>query len=107
MGSPFYNYYEKQKPESTYWRVLFKVSEKSFTNKLCLIKHQNLHIGEKHFQCKICEKSISKQLNPFQHQIVHTEDKPFHCKDCEKRFTVKIKSISIPESTHWGEAIHM
>ena len=42
---------------------LFKVCDKSFTQKGNLSSHQRIHTGERPYLCKVCVKSFTQKIN--------------------------------------------
>jgi len=93
--------------------------EKSFTSKILLEDHVNIHTGEQPYECTDCDKSFSSQSSLKEHrrvvhgppvkgsyechcglsfvreaalaihQQIHTGQKPFSCEKCGKGFTTK------------------
>ena len=59
---------------------------KVFSENSTLIKHQQVHTGEKPFLCDQCNISFSEIANHTKHQKVHTWKKPFLCDQCDKIF---------------------
>ncbi|CAL4104278.1 unnamed protein product, partial [Meganyctiphanes norvegica] len=48
-----------------------------FTEGICHLKHELIHMGEKSYQCSQCDKAFSNNSTHIQHHITHTELKPY------------------------------
>ncbi|XP_069511446.1 zinc finger protein 1 homolog isoform X2 [Ambystoma mexicanum] len=62
---------------------------KSFIQKVHLIRHQRTHSGERPFHCTECEKSFSQKHHLLGHLRTHSGEKPFQCTKCMKSFSWK------------------
>ncbi|XP_078536718.1 uncharacterized protein LOC144822736 isoform X2 [Lissotriton helveticus] len=62
---------------------------KSFIQKVHLIRHQRTHSGERPYHCTECEKSFSQKHHLLGHLRTHSGEKPFQCAKCMKRFCWK------------------
>ena len=61
---------------------------KSFTTKLQLKHHLNIHLGLKPYSCEICNKSFTQPTHLKIHRRVHDGSKPYMCSVCGKTFAI-------------------
>ena len=57
---------------------------KCFSVKGLLVKHMQIHTGEKPCLCNQCNKTFSKSSNLASHIRTHTREKPYSCNHCSK-----------------------
>lgn len=79
-----------------------RVCRKVFALAKTLIRHQQVHTGQKQFECTACYKTFQHDKNLTLHQRVHTGDKAFVCDVCARRFARK-SALEVHKRTHTGE----
>ncbi|KAH8323444.1 hypothetical protein KR067_010661, partial [Drosophila pandora] len=78
---------------------------KGFSYKGNLKSHiQNVHNGERRFQCPHCKKHFSHKGNLQCHIRVHTRERPYKCTQCSSAF-VKNYNLKIHMRIHTGELL--
>ena len=60
--------------------------EKSFHEKMGLIRHMRSHTGEAPYQCTECGNRFKTEQNFKQHVVIHTGETPFECLRCNQKF---------------------
>ena len=58
---------------------------KTLSNSNNLLRHIQIHTGEKTFKCEICFKQFSRNSSLKIHYRVHTGERPYKCDICPKR----------------------
>lgn len=73
--------------------------QKSFKQKIHLIKHSAKHTGIKPFKCSVCSYSTVERSHLRVHVRVHTKEKPFKCSLCEYA-TAQSSTLNIHKKRH-------
>ncbi|XP_066126912.1 zinc finger protein 154-like [Saccopteryx bilineata] len=81
---------------------LYHKYKKYFTTISGLHYHQNLHTGQRLYECSECAKSFIRKSNLHRHQQVHTGERPYGCSECGKSF-FRNCDLRIHQTFHTGE----
>lgn len=80
-----------------------KICGKCFSLKGNLVKHVNLHSGNKPFRCKTCDKCFALRGNLVKHEKLHIGHKLFRCDLCGKCFATRGNLVKHNERIHFPE----
>ncbi|XP_060616243.2 zinc finger and SCAN domain-containing protein 30-like isoform X1 [Anolis sagrei] len=73
-----------------------------FIQKISLMRHQKIHAGVKPYKCTECGKSFMQSTHLKRHLRIHTGEKPFECTDCGRHFSRKDKLMG-HQRIHCGQ----
>nr|XP_008103990.1 PREDICTED: zinc finger protein with KRAB and SCAN domains 7 isoform X3 [Anolis carolinensis] len=73
-----------------------------FIQKISLVRHQKIHAGVKRYKCPECGKSFMQSTHLKRHLRIHTGEKPFECTDCGRNFSRKDKLLG-HQRIHCGQ----
>jgi len=60
---------------------------KQFRSNSHLIRHQQVHTGERPYQCAVCDKRFSEPSSVKRHMYIHTNEAPHACPTCGHRYS--------------------
>ncbi|GAA5976978.1 hypothetical protein JCM11641_002214 [Rhodosporidiobolus odoratus] len=74
-----------------------------FRQRQKVVRHLQMHTGDRPHTCSVCGKSFSEGLTLTQHMRVHTLEKPYACDfpECGKSFALA-SALTIHKRTHTG-----
>lgn len=80
----------KPKPPDTYKKHVceFVNCGKRFPSNHELLRHINIHVGHKEFQCYQCEKKFTQKGHLRDHWRIHQGVKEYRCSICTRAFTL-------------------
>lgn len=67
-----------------------------------MVEENNHERTSKSFSCEVCNKSFSQKMHLMRHSLIHTGEKPYSCDQCEKTFIQKVQ-LKFHKRTHTGE----
>ena len=79
-----------------------KVGKKGFFSQLELRKHEKFHLKKRPHMCNICKKRIAHSSDLKKHTRIHTGEKPHKCEHCGRGFALS-SALTKHIRTHTGE----
>lgn len=79
------------------------ICDKKYSALAHLQDHLRAHSGEKPFMCNVCNKKFSRKSILVGHQQVHTREKLFKCEICDKTYTRQSDLQRHKRETHIGK----
>ncbi|GAA5853353.1 hypothetical protein JCM3766R1_006948 [Sporobolomyces carnicolor] len=78
--------------------------KKAFRQRQKVMRHLQMHTGDRPFACGVCGKTFSESLTLTQHMRVHTQERPYVCDHpgCDKAFALA-SALTIHKRTHTGD----
>jgi len=61
--------------------------QKHFRSNSHLVRHQQVHTGERPYQCSVCDKRFSEPSSVKRHMYIHTNEAPHACPTCGHRYS--------------------
>jgi len=64
-----------------------RLCDKQFRSNSHLVRHQQVHTGERPYHCTVCDKRFSEPSSVKRHMYIHTNEAPHACPTCGHRYS--------------------